>query len=94
LGCNTAGPIEADIVHRDGADGLFVVSVGDDGRVHPCNGGVVEEHSVVPVPAFIAGAGITEAIVDTAVVADVRSPISRMPNVLLALIPPVAWSPD
>ena len=44
--------------------------------------------------AFIAGSEITEAVIDPAVVADMWTPISGMPNVPLTLIPPVARSPE
>ena len=87
LSSHTARAIEADIVCIGGADDLLIVGIGDDGRVYPRNGGIVEERAAFPVAALVAGSEITQAVIDTAIVADVRPPISGMPNVPLPLIP-------
>jgi hypothetical protein len=93
LGCASAWPIEADIVHRSGVDDRLVVGPSDDSRVHLGDGSVVEEHPVVPIAALVTDAGIPEAIVDAAVIADMRSPISGMPNIMATVIPPITGSP-
>ena len=94
LGCTSAGAIEADLVHRHCVDDRLVVGVADDGGIHPCNGGVVEEYPVVPVSPLVASAGITEAVVDAAVVADMRPPISGVPIIAATVIPPITGSPN
>jgi hypothetical protein len=93
LGFSSAGPIEADMVHRRRVDRL-VIGVGDDGRIHSGNSGIVKEHPVIPIAALVTRAGVSEAVVDAAVITDMRSPISGVPNVPRTLKAPVARSPQ
>ena len=94
LSFTSAGPIEADIVHRLVLDDGLVVGVGDNGVVHPCDGGVVKEHPVIPVSALVADPAITEAVIDAAVISDVRPPVSGVPSVDATIIPPIAGCPQ
>jgi hypothetical protein len=94
LGFSSARPIEANIVHRHRVDDRLVVGIGDDGRIHSGNSGIVKEHPVIPIAALITRAGVPEAVVDAAVITDMRSPISGVPNVPRTLKAPVARSPQ
>src|SRR5262249_60056328 len=94
LGFSSAWPIEADVVHRRRVDDRLVVGIGDDGRIQSGNSGVVKEHPVIPIAALITSAGVPEAVVDAAVITDMRPPISGVPNVPGSLIAPVARSPQ
>jgi hypothetical protein len=53
-------------------------------RVHVVDGAVVVEVIAVPVAALVPIADITEAIVDTAVVADVPAPVAMVESVVVA----------
>jgi hypothetical protein len=68
--------------------------VSYDGGIHLGNGGVVKEHPVLPVTPLVAIAGITESVVDSAVVPHLRAPISRMPKIATTIITPITGSPN
>ena len=90
---SAAASAVADAVHGDVIDdGLVVdVNVGDVDVVH---GAVVVEMAVPPVSAFIAVADVSEAIIDSAVKADVWAPVSRMPDIHTLTPTPIAGSPE
>src|SRR5579864_8934776 len=90
---SAAATVVADAVDGDVIDdGLVVnVNVGDVDVVH---GAVVVEMAVPPVSAFIAVAEVSEAIIDSAIKADVWAPVSRMPDIHTATPTPVAGSPE
>ena len=95
LGFSSARPtIEADIVHRLVSDDGLVVGIGDDGRIHPSDGGVVKEPIVVPISALIADPAITEAVVDATIISDVWPPVSGVPSVNATIVAPVAGRPQ
>ena len=54
---------------------------------------VVVEVVVVPIAAVVAVTHITVAIVDAAVIADVRTPIAMIPAIVGIGPAPVAWRP-
>jgi hypothetical protein len=66
----------------------------DDGRVHLSDGGVVEEHPVIPISTVVADASIAEAVIDAAVISYVRPPISGVPNISATIVAPVAGRPQ
>ena len=74
-------------------DGL-VVDVGDRDAAEIVDGPVIGEHAVVPVSAFVTDAGIPVAVIHAAIVADMRSPIARIPGIDVVLPAPVAWRPE
>jgi hypothetical protein len=65
----------------------------NDGDVDVRDLAVVVELIVVPIPAVVAAANITVAVVHAAVVADVATPIPLMPPVTARVIAPVSGSP-
>jgi hypothetical protein len=54
---------------------------------------VIKKVSAMPVSAFIAGTKKAEAIIDAAVEAHVRSPISSVPDINAVTPPPIAGRP-
>src|SRR5262245_37909665 len=90
---NSAGPIDADIVYRHVFDDGLIVGMGDDGSVHLGDRGVVEEHPVVPISALVTDPAITEAVIDAAIISDVRAPVSGVPNISGIIVAPVAGRP-
>ena len=77
-----------DVVVDDGV----VVDVGDMADVS--NGAVVVEVVAVPIATEEADADVAEAIVDTAVEADVRTPVAGMEAVAAAVVTPVGRRPE
>ena len=75
-------------------DHRAVVDVVDVDFVDAVDGAVIEEVVTVPVTAFIAMAAIAEAIVDAAIEADVRAPVSTMEQVPAAEEAPVRRRPE
>jgi len=74
-------------------DDRAVVDVGDV-DVDSVDGAVVEEVVPVPIAAVIAETGITEAVVDASVEADVEAPVAGVEAPAAAVPAPVAGSPE
>src|SRR6185312_3697667 len=63
-------------------------------HVHAGDGAVIEKMTAVPVRAIVAAAWIAEAVVDTAIESDVRTPIAGMEQVVAVTECPIRRSPD
>ena len=81
----------ADVAFVDHRAVVDVVNVGDVYVIHRA---VVEEMIVIPVAALVAEAAIAEAVVHAAVKADVRAPVTDVPEITAAAPTPVARSPQ
>jgi hypothetical protein len=64
------------------------------GNVNVADGLIVEEMSVSPITAIVASSGISETVIDAAVVADNRTPVAGMPVVSRAFKSPVTGRPQ
>ena len=71
-----------------------VIGVVDFGDVHVIHPGIVEKAIVIPAPAFVTETAVTEAVIYAAVKADVRTPISAVPEVSAASPTPITGSPQ
>src|SRR4029077_6189127 len=90
---DTAWSVEAYIprvIHDNGP----VVHVRHIGHVHVSDRAVVEEGATSPLSAVEANAAVSEAVVDAAVEAHMRAPITRVPAIEAARERPVARSPQ
>src|ERR1700722_216844 len=74
-------------------DYRFVVDMGHVGDAHVGHRPVVEETSAAPLAPGKAHAPVTEPVVDAAVEADVRTPISGVPRVKSPAPAPIAGRP-
>jgi hypothetical protein len=70
------------------------VDVGDVYSVHVHDGGVIEERAAAPFAAAKALAAVSKAVVDSAVEADMRAPVTAVPNVEAVVPSPVSRSPQ
>lgn len=61
-----------------------VVNIVHEGDIHVVVGTVVVEIAAAPVAALVAKADVTKAIIDAAIVADVRTPVAWGPDVTVA----------
>src|SRR6202158_3458003 len=87
--------VEADMVVGGVVDHGFVdVGVVDDGGVHVGDGGVVVKLPAAPFAAVEAYAAVAEAVVNAAVEAYVRAPISPVPEVDATAPAPIARGPE
>jgi hypothetical protein len=66
----------------------------NNGRVYGVYGAIIGELIVVPIAAFIAAADITMPVIDTAVIADVRTPISVIPVIAASRKRPIGRRPE
>src|SRR5262245_2923109 len=83
-----ADAVDGVVIH----DGLVVnVNIGDGHVVHAA---VVIEPAVTPIATFITIAEVSESVVYAAVEADVRPPVSGMPDVEAVTPSPVARRPE
>jgi hypothetical protein len=90
----SAAAVEADAGDiRIVDDYRFVIDVGDVDDAEIVDSSIVGEDAVVPISALVAYAAIAEPIVDAAVKADVRTPITCVPNIKPVSPTPVARRP-
>src|SRR5882672_10095312 len=85
--------VVADTVHGGSVDHGRVVNVVDNGDVHVVHGAVVEKVAVVPTSAFVAISKVAVSVVDTAVEADLRTPIAFVESKSAFVPRPISWSP-
>jgi hypothetical protein len=71
----------------------FPVDVMDICGVHACNCGVIEKASAVPITALVPRSFISEPIMDAAIIADMRTPVTGMPHIYASAISPIAGCP-
>ncbi len=88
----TVAAVEADPVHRNVVN-PGVVNVVNVGHVHIQDCPVVEEMAAVPTSTLEAYAEVTESIVDPAVEADMRPPITFMKKICAVAPAPPAGRP-
>jgi hypothetical protein len=84
-----AGSIRSALVHD-----RFVVNVVNDRCVHVRDVCVVEILAAVPIAAIEAGARVTESVVNAAVEADSRTPVTSVPGIQAVRKAPIAWGPE
>jgi hypothetical protein len=87
-GRSALAAVVADAGRRRGGWNRRVENGGDMRVPEIVHGPVVVEMAVAPVAAVIALAGIAEAIVDAAVIADGRGPVARIEDVIIVRIVP------
>jgi hypothetical protein len=75
-------------------DNFIVVDVTNHCGIHVRHAAVIRERVVVPVTAFIAAAYVSVAVVDPAVVADMRAPVTRVPYIAVARKTPKGRCPQ
>ena len=85
-----ANPIHGDVIDDSPVD----VGRVNDGGVDVGHCGVVGKDPVIPVSADVIDTPVTVAIVNPAVEAYVRTPVSGMPEIRAALITPITRRPQ
>ncbi len=83
-----ADPIAAVVWH------LIVVNIVNDVDVNIRYRAVVVQPALIPIGAVIAAAGISITVIDAAIVADVRTPVARVPMVVPAIKTPPRRRPE
>ena len=83
----------ADAVHGDVVHG-GVVGIVDVGDVYAIDSAVVIEIPAVPIPAIVAVTVIAKAVANAAVEADLRPPVTGIPDVGAFAPSPVAGRPE
>jgi hypothetical protein len=95
-GCNSSATVVAHsrIVHICLVyDYGFVVDIVDIHRIHSRNRSVVKKPSATPITALESSTYVPEAIMDAAIIADVRAPISRVPHIYAPGVAPITGRP-
>lgn len=75
-------------------DDRLLIDVVNHVDVHVIHPSVIEEVAAVPAAAEVAGAGVAESVVDAAVEADFRAPVSGVPEIGAVGPAPVAGRPE
>jgi hypothetical protein len=84
--------VVADTIH--GIDNRPLVDVVDDSDVYVVDARVIEELAVIPVTAFVADSDVAVTVVDSSVEADVRTPISDIPEIRAVRPTPISRRPE
>ncbi len=71
-----------------------VVNILNSRRVYIRHRAVVIHPAVVPVSSVVATAGISETVIDAAVVADMRTPVARVPVIVAVVEAPPGRCPE
>ena len=87
-----AAAVVADVGVVD--DDIPLINIVYDRDVYIVDAAVIEKIAAAPVAAGVADAGITETVVDATVEADLRSPVTGVPDVGAAIPAPVARGPE
>jgi hypothetical protein len=90
----TFAAVEAHSSDIDVIDYRFVVHVGHMHATEVRDRSVVVESATTPVTAFETNTAIAVSVIDSAVEADVRPPIARMPGIGAITPAPVAGCPQ
>ncbi len=73
---------------------IVVVYIAHIRDVHIRYRAVVVNSAVIPISAIIATAGVSEAVVDTAVVTNMRTPVTRVPMIGAIIEAPPGRRPE
>src|SRR5690349_19503001 len=73
--------VEADLGYVHVVDNSLIIDVGYVDAAEVVDRAVVTEDAAAPEASAIAHAAIAEAVIDAAVEADVRPPVSRIPEI-------------
>jgi hypothetical protein len=71
-----------------------VVNIANIRNVHIRNRAVVVNSAIIPISAIIATAGVSETVVDTAVVTNMRTPVTRVPMIVAIIEAPPGRRPE
>lgn len=86
--------LETCTARMDGNSAIgLVIERSAEARPEVAIGAVVPEAATIPVTAIEAGAEVTEAVINAAVVANRGSPVTGMPEVSAVTPAPPAWGP-
>src|SRR5438309_6520817 len=85
----------ADAIHRDiVVDHSLIVSIVHHSHVYVRHRAVINESAAAPISARIADTCVAEAIINSAVKSNVRTPVPRVPNVYAIPPAPITGSPE
>ena len=90
-----ADPVDGSVVDGGGVDHCPVIDIGDMdvGVVDVVDGPVVLEIIPVPVAALVSAADVAEAIINTAIEADIPAPIAMVEAIPATVEAPISWGP-
>lgn len=83
-----ADTIAAIVGHR------VVINIANNRSIHICDRAVVVHRAVIPISAVVAATGVSEAVVDAAVVTNVWTPVAGMPQINAVIIAPPRRRPE
>ena len=95
-GLDTRAAIEAAVIIYDGIvdHGVIDVGVVNDGCIDIHHGGIIPEVAAMPFPAYEPGSPIAVPIIDSAIKANMRTPIAAVPTIDSAGKAPVTRGPQ
>ncbi len=72
----------------------MVVNIVDSRGIHVRHRAIIVKPAVIPIGAIIAAARVSIAVIDAAIVADVRTPIAGMPEISTVIVAPPWRRPE
>ena len=89
----TMTSVEADAIHVNVAR-FLVVYVAGDVRVDVAHCAIVKEPSVIPASSYKSEAEIAKAVIDPAVEANLRAPVTLVPEEGITTPAPITRGPE
>jgi hypothetical protein len=86
--------VEADAIHAAVAGHSAAVYVVNSRAIDVSDGAVVVKRTMIPIPAIVAEARITEPVVDSSIESHRQAPIPFVPYVDAIAPAPIAWCPE
>jgi len=83
-----ADPAAASVRH------LVVVNIMNGGGINICHGAVIGKPALIPICAVVATPRVSIAVIDAAVVTNMRTPVTRVPVVVSVVVAPPGRRPE
>src|SRR5580704_1885137 len=89
-----ATAVEADAIHFAVVGHCAVIDVVNVVNVDVADAAIVEKVTAAPVAAFEAETAVTETVINSAIEADVRTPVTGVPEISAVAPAPITGSPE
>src|SRR5580704_206749 len=89
-----ATAVEADAIHFAVVGHCAVIDVVNVVNVDVADAAIVEKVTAAPVAAFEAETAVTEPVINSAIEADVRAPVTGVPEISAVAPAPISGSPE
>lgn len=93
-GYSTRAAVKSRAIYRHVVYDRLVIDIGDMDAAKIIDGAVVEEPAIAPITTFESNAPVTEAVINAAIKADMRAPVSAVPGKDACVPTPITGCPQ